>query len=73
MITIVEGDIMTTEGDIIERKTMITMNSKTISILFLAIILFLTFDVINKFTIIDFAYLIFIIGCFIRFIYIKTH
>lgn len=44
-----------------------------ISILFVAIIVFLVIDIVNKFTLIDFAYLIFIVGCFIRFIYIKTH
>ena len=50
--------------------------SKTInvvSLLFAIMIFVLTFNLINKFTYLDLLYLLFIIGCFIRYIYIKVH
>lgn len=43
------------------------------SLIFVVIICGLTFSVISKFEVLDFAYLLFIIGCFARYIYIKTH
>lgn len=49
---------------------------KTSSVVFLSfvvIIALLIVTVINKFTLLDFAYLMFLVGCFIKFIYIKTH
>ncbi len=54
---------------------MITKHKKDIIIgsVFVAIIIFLILDVIKKASLIDVVYLIFIVGCFIRFIYIKTH
>ncbi len=42
-----------------------------IGISFVAVIIYLSASVINKFDYLDLAYLLFIIGCFIRFIYIK--
>lgn len=43
------------------------------SLLFVVVILVLTFNIVKQFDILDLAYLLFIIGCFIRYIYIKTH
>ena len=43
------------------------------SLLFVVVIFVLTSNIIKKFDILDFAYLLFIIGCFGRYIYIKTH
>lgn len=59
----------------IEGETMITKDraSSIISLLFIGIILVLTINLVSQFTFVDFAYLIFLIGCFARFIYIKTH
>ena len=42
-----------------------------IGVMFVLIIIYLTMSIINKFNYLDLAYLLFIIGCFIRFIYIK--
>lgn len=47
--------------------------SSTIALGFIVLILFLTVNVISKFTFLDLAYLLFMIGCFIRYIYIKLH
>ena len=47
--------------------------SSIISLLFIGIILVLTINLVSQFTFVDFAYLIFLIGFFARFIYIKTH
>ena len=52
---------------------MITKNISLVSLLFALIIVVLSINVISKFTYLDFAYLLFMIGCFIRYIYIKTH
>ena len=43
------------------------------SLLFVVMIFVLIYNIISKFEILDFAYLLFVIGCFIRYIYIKTH
>ena len=37
------------------------------------LIVVLTVNIIYKFTLLDFAYLMFIIGCLFKFIYIKIH
>ena len=42
-----------------------------IGVMFVLIIIYLTMSIINKFNYLDLAYLLFIIACFIRFIYIK--
>jgi len=47
--------------------------SSTIALGFIVLILFLIVNVISKFTLLDFAYLIFMIGCFIKYIYINKH
>lgn len=47
--------------------------SSVISLLFVGFILVLGINLVSHFTLVDFAYLIFLIGCFARFIYIKTH
>ncbi len=50
------------------------MNHKNISgigVMFVFIIFYLTMSIIDKFNYLDFVYLLFIIGCFIRFIFIK--
>ena len=44
-----------------------------ISLLFVVTIFVLTINLINKFTYLDLLYLLFIVGCFIRYIYIKFH
>ena len=54
---------------------MITRNKEVgiMSLLFVVVILFLTFSIIKNFDILDLVYLLFMIGCFVRYIYIKTH
>ncbi len=54
---------------------MITKNKEVgiTSLLFVVVIFVLTFNLLNQFDILDLAYLLFIIGCFIRYIYIKIH
>ena len=47
--------------------------SSVVFLSFVVIITLLSVSVITKFTLLDFAYLLFLVGCFIRFIYIKTH
>ncbi|MCI9586022.1 MAG: hypothetical protein HFH45_05275 [Bacilli bacterium] len=47
--------------------------SRIISLSFVILIVLLTIGVIIKFQILDFAYLLFIIGCFVRYIYIKIN
>ncbi|MBQ9011493.1 MAG: hypothetical protein IJ093_02470 [Bacilli bacterium] len=47
--------------------------SSIISTLFLGVIALLVLNVVTNFEIIDILYLIFIISCYIRYIYIKTH
>ena len=42
-----------------------------IGVMFVIIIIYLSVSIINEFNYLDLAYLLFIIGCFIRFIYIK--
>ncbi len=62
-------------GACIEGETMITKDraSSIISLLFVMIIIVLIINLISQFALIDLAYLMFLIGCFVRFIYIKTH
>lgn len=50
-----------------------SIERKIVFALFVIAILFMLFVVINKFTIVDLGYLLFLIGCFIRYIYIRTH
>lgn len=47
--------------------------SSIIGLFFVGLILILTINVVINFAILDLAYLLFIVGCFIRYIYIKTH
>ena len=47
--------------------------SSIISISLLAVILVLAYNLINKFDLLDLSYLLFLLGCLIRFIYIKIH
>lgn len=59
-----------------ERKIIVLtkdIESRIISLSFVILIVLLTIGVIIKFQILDFAYLLFVIGCFIRYIYIKIH
>ena len=54
---------------------MITKNKSVgiVSMLFVVVIVVLTFSIVKQFDVLDLAYLLFIIGCFLRYIYIKTH
>jgi len=47
--------------------------SSTIILGFIVLMLLLTINLISKFSLIDFTYLLFIVGCFIRYIYIKSN
>lgn len=47
--------------------------SAIITLGFVVLILLLVVNIICKFTILDLSYLLFILGCFIRYIYIKVH
>ncbi len=42
-----------------------------IGVMFVLVILYLSISIINEFNYLDFAYLLFMISCFIRFIYIR--
>lgn len=60
--------------ELIKQERNINMNHKNISgigVMFVFIIFYLTMSIIDKFNYLDFVYLLFIIGCFIRFIFIK--
>lgn len=55
-----------------ERKKI--MNHKSISgigVMFVLIIFYLTMNVIEKFNFLDFCYLLFIVGCYVKFIFIR--
>ena len=58
-----------------ERGTMLTKDkgSSIVVLSLVVLIVVLTVNIISKFTILDFAYLMFIIGCLFKFIYIKFH
>lgn len=50
------------------------MNHKSISgigVMFVLIIFYLTMNVIEKFNFLDFCYLLFIVGCYVKFIFIR--
>ena len=48
-----------------------TKHISGIGVMFVLIIIYLSINIINKFNYLDLAYLLFMITCFIRFIYIK--
>ena len=47
--------------------------SSIICVLLTVLIIALVVDVVKQCSILDFAYLVFMISCFMRFIYIKRH
>ena len=48
-----------------------TKHISGIGVMFVLVIIYLSINIIYKFNYLDFAYLIFMVICFIRFIYIK--
>ena len=48
-----------------------TKHISGIGVMFVLIIIYVSINIIDKFNFLDFAYLLFMIICFIKFIYIK--